>query len=95
MAKPYRTKRGDRFSEGARLLGCVLSERGCTQAQITLELGAPEGAVNAWLFGDKKPSADAITKIFDVLGIPADSWGRPPNGRFVPPVRALRARKAA
>lgn len=80
-----RTELGDRFSEGARLLWCVLSDRGWSQGELTRAIGAKPGVVPRWLYGDTKPGWTWATKLRDMFGITFETWTVEPTLPFVPP----------
>ena len=45
-----------------------------TQQGLATALGVTQQAVSAWLKGLTKPSSERISKIEELLGIPASDW---------------------
>lgn len=80
-----RTKLGDHFSEGARLLWLAMESRGWSQGQVAKAIEAKSGVVPRWLFGDTKPSWDWAVILRDTFEIPLEAWTLPPTQEFIPP----------
>ncbi len=76
---------GEHFSEGARQLWLKMQERDWSQTRLKRELGAKDGYVSRWLFGDRKPGLKNAMRIFEVLGIAPTLWDQPPAKAFSPP----------
>lgn len=76
---------GKSFSEGARLLWKVMTDRQWSQGELARAIGAKPGVVPRWLYGDTKPSWDWAKKIHDLFGIAFESWTLAPEIEFVPP----------
>lgn len=94
--KGHRTELGPYFSEGARLAWLALDKRGWSQADLQRRLkgrARPDGTslplrpgvVSRWLYGDRRPSTDALVQLEHVLGVPVTAWLRPPLRKFSPP----------
>lgn len=65
-------------SEGRRRLAVYASGAG-SHASIARLLGIAWQRISQFLSGQRMPHALAITRIQDVCGIPADTWGRAPQ----------------
>lgn len=51
-------------------------------------VGCSAGMLTHWLYGDRRPTAEWLTKIEDRYGVPAASWGREPTETFTLPASA-------
>jgi transcriptional regulator with XRE-family HTH domain len=93
--EPHRRRTGPNWNEGARLLWEVMRDRKLNQSDVRRLLKGPtgkelsEGAVNRWLYGDRRPSRASTTQIEEALGVPASAWDKPATGRI--PSRVVRA----
>jgi transcriptional regulator with XRE-family HTH domain len=45
-------------------------------------VGCSAGMLTHWLYGDRRPTAEWLTKIEDAYGIAAGEWGRLPSEAF-------------
>jgi len=96
---PHRRKLGPNWNEGARLLWLAMLENDIKQSEVRKKLrGASgnelaDGAVNRWLYGDRRPTGDLPHQIEDQFGVPARAWRQPALGGL--PSRRRPAAKVA
>ena len=81
----HRRHVGGNWNEGARLLWDAMRERRLNQADVRKLLRGrdgelAEGAVNRWLYGDRRPSLDLAVQLESALGVPVAAWGREAGG---------------
>jgi transcriptional regulator with XRE-family HTH domain len=97
--EPHRRRLGPNWNEGARRLWLVMIERGLNQSDVRRGLKGPsgneltEGAVNRWLYGERRPSGRLLTQIEDVFGVPAGAWFQTAVGKI--PSRAAKPSSGA
>jgi plasmid maintenance system antidote protein VapI len=73
---------GPKFSEGSRLLWLAKRRADVSTADMTRALGAGNGMVHRWLFGDRRPDVGAAVKIEKAYGIKPEMWVLAPSRRF-------------
>lgn len=62
-----------------------MQRRGWDQTDLANALGSSNGVVNRWLYGERRPTAASMAKIYDVLKIKMVAWVQPPSEPFAPP----------
>jgi len=82
---PHRLTLGPVFSEASRRLWLEIQRRGWSQTRLKKELGAHDGAVTRWLYGDRKPGLQKALRVQEVLDIDPALWGQKPAQPFTPP----------
>ena len=58
---------------------------GQTQTSAREKIGCSAGMLTHWLYGDRRPSAEWLSKIEDAFDVPAGEWGRAPTEPFTLP----------
>ena len=77
------------FSEGARLLWEILSDRDWSQGQMAEHLGDGRPALNHWLYGDRRPGLRARMLLQKSLRIKWQAWDQPPSKPFSTPAAVV------
>ena len=85
MQPLHRSRPGEHFSEGSRLLWLALERLGHTQADAEAQLECAAGAVNRLLYGDRKPGRALGDRIAERYGVQVRAWDEEPKKRFVFP----------
>lgn len=85
MASKKRTRldKGDKFSEGSRLLWLALRKRGVNASQARTILGCKhEGTVDRLLYGDRRAGLELALNIEKHFAVPASAWHAEPKKPF-------------
>lgn len=80
----YRTRLGEKFSEGARLMWLKLAEKKWNVEDLARECGWARGVGYRYLWGDRRPEFAQGKTIERVLGIHPDLFHAAPKRRFNP-----------
>ena len=86
--RPYRTRFGPHFSEGARLLWTRMARDSMSREALCAKVGCAKGSLLRWMYGDRLPARVEAGKIERALGIPPDAWDRKPSRAFDLPASA-------
>lgn len=95
MSPTRRKKLGDYFSEGARQLWLAIEARGMSQNKAELQIGAPNGVLNRWLYGVRRPGMKYVFAIQQHFAIAPESWREASRLPFVAPAARPTGRKRA
>jgi hypothetical protein len=74
MINTYRTTRGKRFSEGARLAWVAKERRGLSNAQLAAMVGCDGATICRVLYGDRLPGRVLASQLQAKLKIPVLAW---------------------
>lgn len=103
MAVTYRTRIGDAFSEGCRLLWLAVEAEGLTNAAAGRAVACARPDFLKIIYGDRKPNRDESIRIEDRFKVPIRAWDEKklaapfllPAARPKPPESATSLRGAA
>lgn len=76
---PTRTRLGEKFSEGSRLLGEGIAKKFGNVSRASRATGLTTGTLVLWKFGDRTPDLTSAIRLRDEFGIPVDAWLKPPS----------------
>ena len=74
--------RGEKRSEGLRLLLRRMKSRAISQAELARRVRRDAGVVSRWIRAERKPDADSRTLLAHALDIPEALWDRAPRSSF-------------
>lgn len=84
--KRTRTRLGDKFSEGSRMLWLMIAERyNGAQHECAAALGLDRGQFSHVLYGDRRLGIDEAIRIRDSHGIDPSVWAKDPTEPFTVP----------
>lgn len=75
---PTRTRLGEKFSEGSRLLTEAIAKFGSV-TRASRATGLTTGTLVLWKFGDRTPDLASAIRLRDEFGVPVDAWLKPPS----------------
>lgn len=89
--KLLRRNKGDKFTEGSRLLWEAMARTGLGFRGAAAKLGTSSGALVKWAYGDRSPDRVYAGRMAALFAIPLEAWDIEPTEKFVLPA----ARRAA